>query len=533
MNLTLRVERETKVLLIILILALLLRVWRMWDWPLILSEANVYFYTVDMIKGAIPFYDSSFRVQHGPMMTYVLAPSVYLFGNNLFFVRLPFVILSVFSVFLLYTFTKKYYDKNVALLAAFILATTPNDVLNSSTAISIVLVPVFILLALNAFQKFTESRKNRNIYLYVFSFILGLGFITRISFLFFIIAFVLTTKFSTMSAKNIIKGRRSLLYALLFFLLATSPFVYYNLTNDFPAINFFKNNFPTTTEGVNLLDSSGNIFNGFFTFTKFMDESSRFSINQEFLAGNHYYLSILFFISLFIFIKIPLAKFFDKKKFDTFSKASRKNLYIFLNFSILFILISTITTTSFYDTEFMMLFPFYAMIVSWSLISLIRMLKMKVFHALILVALIFSPVLIIFVTNVDKNFAAIKSEGCDEIIPLLMTYSENNRDVVLVFDATTNLQTFRFYKPDANADTLMFYTYNAKQFYETIIRYVNDKNAVFIFVKDECNESWIKGRGVYENFVNYLEQNNKTSILQQVPGTTNVTILPLQILKLA
>ena len=180
-----------------------------------------------------------------------------------------------------------------------------------------------------------------------------------------------------------------------------------------------------------------------------------------------------------------------------------------------------------------MLFPFYAMIVSWSLISLIRMLKMKVFHALILVALIFSPVLIIFVTNVDKNFAAIKSEGCDEIIPLLMTYSENNRDVVLVFDATTNLQTFRFYKPDANADTLMFYTYNAKQFYETIIRYVNDKNAVFIFVKDACNESWIKGRGVYENFVNYLEQNNKTSILQQVPGTTNVTILPLQILKLA
>jgi 4-amino-4-deoxy-L-arabinose transferase-like glycosyltransferase len=178
------IRKETLLLLVITTLAIFLRVWQMWGWSINIAEASFAVEASEIVHNQ-NFYFAQTEYE-GPFAIYFLIPSIFAFGNNIFFLRLSVVLVSITSILLLYLFTRKYYNEKIALLAAFILAITPNDILNSSVAFENPIIPFFIILSLYMFQKYAEIKKTR--YLYIISFIFGIATITRLTFVFFIVA---------------------------------------------------------------------------------------------------------------------------------------------------------------------------------------------------------------------------------------------------------------------------------------------------------------------------------------------------------
>ena len=184
-------RKDTMIFLLILLLAAALRVWHSWEYPLHYDEATHANKAARMMDLLTPF--DNINSYQGPVIAYALMPSLLLFGRDLLFLRLTTILFSLATIALLYLFTKSYYNTNVALLAAFILATTPNDILSSSITTEVTLIPFFMMLALLLFQRFAASGKNA--YLYLFAFISGVAINARLSFLFFLAAFFLAVKF--------------------------------------------------------------------------------------------------------------------------------------------------------------------------------------------------------------------------------------------------------------------------------------------------------------------------------------------------
>ena len=80
----------------------------------------------DYMGNLLPTYIQSLTEWRAPLLIYITAPFIGLFGNNPFFVRLPVALLGISSIYLTYLFVNKLFqNKKIALLSAFILSITP------------------------------------------------------------------------------------------------------------------------------------------------------------------------------------------------------------------------------------------------------------------------------------------------------------------------------------------------------------------------------------------------------------------------
>ena len=122
-------------LLLIILLALFLRVWRLGVNPphLTPDEASLGYNAYSILKTGhdeygelLPIVFKSFGDYKPGLYVYLTVPFVAIFGLTEFAVRLPSALAGVFSVYLIYIISKELFnDKKLSLISAFIAAVTP------------------------------------------------------------------------------------------------------------------------------------------------------------------------------------------------------------------------------------------------------------------------------------------------------------------------------------------------------------------------------------------------------------------------
>jgi len=113
-----------------------------------------------------------------PILIYWLqALSVTLFGLNEFALRLPSALAAAAWVGVLYLFTRRYYDRSVAVMAAFFMATALQITIIAKAAIADALLNLFI--ASTMFMVYLYHTERKKAYLYAVFVLIGLGALTK------------------------------------------------------------------------------------------------------------------------------------------------------------------------------------------------------------------------------------------------------------------------------------------------------------------------------------------------------------------
>jgi 4-amino-4-deoxy-L-arabinose transferase-like glycosyltransferase len=531
--------KENIILIFILLLYLSLTLWRMEEWPLYNDEVTIGALSNNIINNKVPFYQS--YVYEGPLSSYILIPSL-LFGKNIFFLRLPIVLINLLLIFFLYLFTQKYYNKKVALLSSLILAITPNQILNSSIARTASIIPFFMFVSLYLFYKFAESRKNS--YLYLISFIWGLAAMTRPTFFFFIMAFLLTLKFNPLISFKEFRRKltiKNLTLILFFFLLGSFPMIYYNLVSNFATLNSILTAILMPRGfNENLFDIKGNLERGYLDFVNFLDVDYKGYLYSE-LIGKPYNFSLIFFISLAFFSFITIKEFYRYG----ITEDVKKNIYLLINFILIWIFKSTITITFSDNEDFLMLFPFCSMIMAWSMIYIADSLKNMITKIIfiIFIIFIFSSNFYNFVTKYPELLEAARQKAniCHEITFYILNYSKDMTTSSIVFE-TVRKSFFDFYNDDKNIKSFVLISkYDDTKLFSLIVdtedldidkihkkwnNYLNE-NTSFIFVRNECNPNWAANINFYELFAKFANEQNKTLVLIRNVSIDNKQLLSI------
>ncbi|MFH0864149.1 MAG: glycosyltransferase family 39 protein [Candidatus Gottesmanbacteria bacterium] len=194
-------NRTIYLLFLIIILASFLRLYKLGEIPAGLStdEATYLYNSYSIFKTGkdvngkyLPLsINAGFPLS--PVPVYITAPFVGILGLNSLAGRLPFVILGIASVFLLYSISKILFNNRIALISSFALAVSPWHIYFSRTAYDSIIALFFFLLATYVFLR---NLKNGKYYLSAIFFFLAFHSFhaTKIFFLFYIILLFLIFK---------------------------------------------------------------------------------------------------------------------------------------------------------------------------------------------------------------------------------------------------------------------------------------------------------------------------------------------------
>ncbi len=136
-------------LLIIIILAIVLRVWQLDKLPVSLfgDELDVGYQAYSLLNTGrdyqgqfLPTYIHSLAEWRAPLFIYSAVPFVWLLGLNEFGVRASAVFFGVLNVLLLYFLVKELFGKKLALLSSFFLAIVPWHLHYSRAAFEVTLL---------------------------------------------------------------------------------------------------------------------------------------------------------------------------------------------------------------------------------------------------------------------------------------------------------------------------------------------------------------------------------------------------------
>lgn len=116
------------------------------------------------------------------LIAYLVAASQMLFGNSIFAVRAVMATTGVVSVWLLYLFASRIFNRNVGLCAAFLTAVSKWHLIQTRTGIRIALILVAELAALYFTARALDPKKPAPRLLLAAGAIVGIGFYTYIAF---------------------------------------------------------------------------------------------------------------------------------------------------------------------------------------------------------------------------------------------------------------------------------------------------------------------------------------------------------------
>lgn len=152
-------NRTFWILSLIIVVATFLRLYKLGSLPISLfgDEVDVAYHAISLITTGrdymghfLPTYIQSLTEFRAPLLMYITAPFVGLFGSSPFVVRLPVALLGIASIYFLYLLAKKLFkSESVALLAAFFLAVTPWHIHYSRASFEV--VPLIFLLLLGTY----------------------------------------------------------------------------------------------------------------------------------------------------------------------------------------------------------------------------------------------------------------------------------------------------------------------------------------------------------------------------------------------
>jgi len=512
---------EIVLLAALLCFAIFMRLWMMWDWPVNVDEAGHTNLARQVIEGKRTFYEPLAAYQ-GPVLEYLLIPSILFFGNNILFLRLVIVIASILSMCTLYVLTKNYYNKTTALLAVLFLSIIPTDIVNSSQVYEDPVVTFLIILAFYMFQKFSRTKNLK--YIYFFSLIAGIALATSLLIVFLLIALLATINLNPLMKYDELRRKLNLKQFLVIIsciLIGSFPFTYWNLITNFETVRFISNNFPVTFANINLLDAKTNIIHGYSDFISSLRNGIRWIFE---IRTNSFSLELIFIASLIAFASIPIMIFHKTKK----NGQLRKNMYILSIFTIMLMLKFTLTPSEFMTEGFVILYPFVAIIIAWP-ISLLSELKQPQKNALILILIfLVSYHVISFLSKVPDTIQNWQTHPCLKIGSELSKYVAQKNYSLLIIDTSHYANYFSFYSPLIETHYLV-YKFNI---IESFDRYYpstwNESSNIFLNKSnrtDSCNSDWSRIRNITYEFTSFLHANNKTLVLEEeVPTEKNESL---------
>lgn len=126
-------------------------------------------------------------VHLGPFAYYLFVPALYLGKFHPASIAVLTVLFDLAAIFLLFKLSQTIFDTKTAFLASFLYATSPFAILQSRAPLHVSLTPFFSIFFILTFWQFI--RKNKPVYLYSASFILGILLQLHLTAIIFVFAF--------------------------------------------------------------------------------------------------------------------------------------------------------------------------------------------------------------------------------------------------------------------------------------------------------------------------------------------------------
>jgi len=188
-----------------------------------------------------PIVLKSFGDYKGVLYAYISVPFVATLGLNPFAVRLPSVIFSTFSIFLLFILVKELVkNKKIAILSSFLLAISPWDIVISRVTGDVIL-GVFFCLLLSIFL--TKLYENKSFKLLFFSILAGsMAILSYAPFRFYVVILsIIFLLFSVTKTKNALRFNKKIFAIILVFIALGILYSFIGSIERFNQLSIFSN----------------------------------------------------------------------------------------------------------------------------------------------------------------------------------------------------------------------------------------------------------------------------------------------------
>jgi 4-amino-4-deoxy-L-arabinose transferase-like glycosyltransferase len=381
---------------------------------------------------------------------------------------------------------KDLYNKEIAILTSFILAVFPTHIYLSRFAFEFILVSFFIVLSLYLLLEYCKTKRKK--FFYMFFLASGLGVISRLNFLFFLVFLVLASVFYPLVKISNLKNKiKTLTIAILMFLLGVYPLILFNVRNNFPILGFL-NKFPITHGGENLLDIKNNLLLGLYNFYRFMSENC---------------------FPIFIFSVITLVGITIFKKYSNIDTIFlRKDIFMTIIFIGIFFLSATLTLNAFGTKDYSILMtPFIVLFMGRAFYEILDVFKTKLFYYFLLLLIIFIFIYYLYLDyDIILNFKQLENLDEKNYFDCVM-YAED----VVKYINNSKVFTDRFF-------ALKWYAYMKKLPTENILAFNKTnlkKSALYIFGSKDCYLHDIQRKPPVSEFLDLVNQQNMGVVLEK------------------
>ena len=306
-------EKKRKIIFwILIIVGILIRIYK---FPIALTEMNcdeimtvvqarAIAQTGKVLEGiSYPIYLSGWGGQ-SVMLLYLMVLCMKIFGATLFPARLPMLLMSIISLFVIYDFTKKLTNnKTIALIALGLLVISPWHILQQMYGLDCNMFPHFLLIAMDLLYTGIINNKKYLTYISIIFFAMTL-YCYGVA-IYFVPLFLLISAIYLVKTKKI--DIKTIIFCILIFVVLAMPIV------TMFAINVLKINKSIEILGITIPYYEGlnrtkdmiffaekpimQLFkNIFFTLVVTLAQFDRIAWNEPAIFGTIYHISIIFII---------------------------------------------------------------------------------------------------------------------------------------------------------------------------------------------------------------------------------------------
>lgn len=347
--------------------------------------------TIDLLKNKnshycinVTFLGRAFplmvQAEHASTVSYFLLPFFLLFGINVFSLRITSIFFGLFTLVFTYLFSKKAFNTGVALIATFLLATSPYFVSAIRVGDYYRSYASFFVIS-SAYYLFRWYTGGHIRYFLLGMFLLGLGCSTSLWFIEYLIsllflAFIFWREIRKRIQNDKIKPIWLVALGIISLCLGNFLFIYTYFINGPTRFLIFKvifKSFPYALYGVhrlNNLDFITNFTTRFNNLVQLLGENDIMTRHVADIQNNNLYPPLFFLIILWL-----IFLFFFKK---TPAPQGKKIAFLLLLVCITLIITSCFGITQFGSYQLLILVPFIQIIVALGLTEFVQFFKNQI-----------------------------------------------------------------------------------------------------------------------------------------------------------
>lgn len=494
------------------------------------KNPQVYAFSIGAFGKIFPIMD---RPYQSSLYTYLYLPFAYSGGVNIYTVRIANIFYGLLIIILCYISAKELLGIKKALISTLLIVTLPFFVLGIKidAQYHIQMIPALALFL--SCLKFYNTKKRA--YLYIGSFVLGLGVYYGVTFWVFAIPALLVAYLYIFKKVRLYK--RTILMILIFFLIGSSPLIYYNIKSTGETIKYVMNPFfgdkPVSLHDPRLFlqigddlkmnpffkkESAGIMNDGFMEMIK-QNMVTRFYHFKSILLGNFFARKIGMSNPLGLFLVLfalgfSIFKIINPRIPENEKLVSKMLLFLF----IVFVFFSSLASSEFTRIHALMItIPILFMLATDFLGCLYK--KNKALTALFFLSIIILNLVIITKINSDINrYGDFPPEHPSDSIYALADYFYENKITEPVNIgrgfSTEDFQTNTFTLTKGRSYPFnLFRMYNPKEYFQNLAK---KPETVYVLPAVDKVKVPFSERETYKLFQSYTREINKTIVLEKI-----------------